>query len=180
MTDSPDTMLDVLASHARTALDDPGALTGDLAEWQARGGPSRYAIDKLDEIIAALNPALETRETFAATLTILGRHLAERQDLIEQTHDDDEQDADRLADAAKEIGAALDSLDAAIAALTAPDEPDPDGRYAIAWDYEPDNPNPHPLTLSVERFTSYAAADGYASHPDTGNTPNYYTVIETQ
>lgn len=32
-------------------------------------------------------------------------------------------------------------------------------RYAIAWDYDVDNPNPHPLTLESVSHPTYAIAD---------------------
>lgn len=111
-----ETMLDNLASEARTALDDPEYYDiRDQAQAQA------LAISKLDEIINLLNPADETREAYAATLEILGRHLAERQDVIEanelnyEEHDAETKTAYETAHDA--VGRALDALDEAIAAL---------------------------------------------------------------
>jgi hypothetical protein len=124
------TMLDQLASLARTALDDPLALPELEAEPGEFNRPSypmyrrisergrAYAIDRLDEIINTLNPAYNDRETFAATLTILGQHLEERRGMIEElTPDTVEPDtaAYRIADYS--LTFALDHIDTAIAAL---------------------------------------------------------------
>jgi len=116
--------IDQIASLARTALDDPGAIGLPYRDGVNDYDPSvatSYAIDRLDEIINALNPAEETSEAYAATLTILGRHLAERRDAIE----DRELLPAIYAEAVEEIGLALDHLDAAIAALTQDDDEDP-------------------------------------------------------
>lgn len=123
---TPAPLLDVLASFARTALDDPASLPG--LDYERPGVALAYAIDKLDTIINTLNPSEESREAYAETLTMLGRHLAERQDTIErdeltyQEHDT----ATKIAymNARVHLGLALDALDEAINALT----PEP------AWD----------------------------------------------
>ena len=108
-------LLDTLASLARTALSDPAAL--DLRE--TRDGVEEanvYAIDRLDDIIDALNPSEETLATFAATFRILGRHLAERRDYLAATDYEPEMLV-RCHEAAEYIDAALDSLDQAIRTL---------------------------------------------------------------
>lgn len=109
-------MLDVLASEARTALDDPEYYDiTDQAKAQA------LAIDRLDDIISTLNPGEDTRETFAYTLKVLGRHIADRQDAIEanelsyEDHDDETKAA--YAEAYEALTLALDYLDTAIGAL---------------------------------------------------------------
>jgi hypothetical protein len=125
-------MLDVRASYARTALDDPGCLPeGELDEAiadaelydrvfaDAAPAPTvRYAIGQMDEIINVLNPDYETRETFAATLTVLGRHLADRLERMENCTLDAEGPDKTAYDAAAEcLFSALDELDEAIAML---------------------------------------------------------------
>lgn len=144
-------LLDVLASKARTALDDPAgvgledaepvilrshlnratraasshdvgkvlaetsAVSLGIASFEKRHA---YAIARCDEIINALNPAEDTREAFAATLTLLGRHLAERQDTMEALlADTEEPDTTAYRTAAAAIVDALDNLDDAILAL---------------------------------------------------------------
>lgn len=122
-------LLDVLASLARTALDDPEALEeADMRaaiEKQLPGAnplPENlhnvYAVCMLDEIIEALNPTYETRETFVATLTILGSHLAERADVMRDV-DADVESGEKAAyeRAANRVHDALDVLDEAIGAL---------------------------------------------------------------
>lgn len=113
---APETMLDSLASLARTALDDPSGLPDELSDSaDARAG---YAIDKLDEIIEALNPSTQDRESFARTLTVLGRHVAERQDQIEALLPDvDEADREAYEEAHGALKEALDFFDHAIGAL---------------------------------------------------------------
>ena len=130
MNDTTTPLLDVLASLARTALDDPNALPEAPRPWTGKTedptlyageGYEVYAIDRLDEIINALNPAEETTEAYADTLTMLGRQLAERADKIEQDeltyeeHDDATRKAYEEAHTA--LSQALDLLDEAIAAL---------------------------------------------------------------
>lgn len=144
-------MLDVLASNARTALDDPvGVGLEDADPLQLRVALNRatraassrdvgrvmaetsaislgltsfekrhaYAIDRCDEIINALNPAEDTREAFAATLTLLGRHLAERQDTMEALlPDTEEPDTSAYELAVVALADSLNVLDVAIAAL---------------------------------------------------------------
>lgn len=111
-------LLDVLASEARTALDDPAAVGLDVNDID---GQHAFAVTALDDIISLLNPAEETRASYAATLTILGKHLAERQDEIEQAelgydgHDQATREAYQEAWGA--LKDALDCLDNAIAAL---------------------------------------------------------------
>lgn len=120
---SPDDgMLDKLASLARTALDDPEALDDPAAiavRWlELPALREAYAIEKLDEIIEALNPSYEARETFAATLTILGRHLAERADVMQEVDADEESgEKEAYEQAATLVGEALDKLDEAIDTL---------------------------------------------------------------
>jgi hypothetical protein len=111
----PPAMLDVRASYARTALDDPECLPeGELGEATTVG----YAIDQLDEIINVLNPSYETRETFAESLTVLGRHLADRLERMENCTLDAEGPDKTAYDAAAEcLFSALDELDEAIAML---------------------------------------------------------------
>lgn len=125
----PGSMLDTLASNARTALDDPGALPEPIGDQFA------YVIARMDEIIGLLNPADETRETFADTLTILGRHLAERADVMESV-DADVESGERAAyvNAAALVHRALDVLDEAIAELR-PDDPEPDAEPAKRLEY---------------------------------------------
>lgn len=125
---SPETMLDTLASNARTALDDPAGLPESVAAaygLRTASDLKAYAIARMDEIIGLLNPADETRETFADTLTILGRHLAERADVMESV-DADAESGDRAAyvNAAALVHRALDVLDEAIAELR-PEDPEP-------------------------------------------------------
>lgn len=84
-------LLDTIASMVRHAAEDPDALH-DPPRWDGNLSYSStmmrdadlrvYMINRLDELINWLNPAEETRETFAATLTMLGSHLIERRDLM--------------------------------------------------------------------------------------------------
>ena len=131
--------LDQLASFARTALDDPGALMltsehenaryiearrfaqlsekGDVDDW--RSPETCYAIACLDEIIAAVNPADFNRETARRGLAVLGRHLEElRERMSEETTDTDEPDRDAYDAAEGALMAALDAVDHAIDHLT--------------------------------------------------------------
>jgi len=130
MNDTTTPLLDVLASLARTALDDPNALPEAPRPWTGKTedptlyageGYEVYAIDRLDEIINALNPAEETTEAYADTLTMLGRQLAERADKIEQDELTYEEHDDAMRKAYEEahtaLSQALDLLDEAIAAL---------------------------------------------------------------
>jgi hypothetical protein len=64
-----------------------------------------------------LNPAEETRQNFAESLTILGRHLAERADVMESVDADPILDRPAYAVAVAHIHAALDTLDLAIEVL---------------------------------------------------------------
>lgn len=121
-------LLDVLASCARTAIDDPAGV--GLAPFELGAGEYAkvdpvalrdarvFALNRLDDIIDALNPDVESRETFAATLTMLGRHLAERQDLMRTLLGDAEAD-DRTAYyfASQMVDRALIGLAKAIDAL---------------------------------------------------------------
>lgn len=76
-------LLDQRASLARTALDDPGGLPS--GEPFSTVGPQAseadalrlYAIDQLDQLIGAINPAELTRENAAQALGILARHVAD-------------------------------------------------------------------------------------------------------
>lgn len=113
-------LLDTLASLARTALDDPAGLDiewggGDFASSET--AQRAYAISRLDDIINALNPSEETTTTFAATLTILGRHLAERRDYMAAT-DFDPETLVRSHEAVLHIDAALDAIDRAVDTLS--------------------------------------------------------------
>lgn len=121
-------LLDNIASYARTALDDYAGLPDtEQAKIRSTLAPSvnaglvAYAVERLDEIINVLNPAENTRESYAATLTMLGRQLAERADTIEQNeleyeeHDDDTKQA--YTEAHTALLQALDRLDEAIDAL---------------------------------------------------------------
>lgn len=115
-------LLDQLASLARTALDDPDSLPdGEYQQttWGGdRGNPKGYAIGKLDEIIQSLNPSTNDRQSFATTLTLLGRHLAERQDSMEALlADTEEPDTTAYRTAAAALADTLDALDDAILAL---------------------------------------------------------------
>lgn len=133
----PDDMLDQLASLARTAIDDPENLDPErmreeLESYWPGASPEGdatipslnrlYAISKQDAIINALNPAEETRETFAATLTILGRHLAERADVMRDV-DADVESGEKAAyeRAANRVHDALDILDEAMTELRGED-----------------------------------------------------------
>ena len=59
-----------------------------------------------------------TFEAFAATLTILGRHLAERQNVLEAGEYDSRDDVERQAEAVEALRRALDALDEAIGVLS--------------------------------------------------------------
>lgn len=128
--EAPPMMLDSLASFARTALTDPSAVglrpfelgAGDYAkvDGEALKAARIYAVHKLDEIIEALNPSDETRETMTDTLSVLGRHLAERADEMD-ARDAEEPDRTAYRAAASNVRAALDLVDVAIGLLT-PDE----------------------------------------------------------
>lgn len=114
-------LLDSIASKARTALDDPLALDPD--EYQERA-PREYAIDKLDCIIEALNPSWEDRETFAASLTAIGRQLEDRRERIASlTPDTEPPDSAAYWYANCELTEALDHIDNAIRAML-PEEED--------------------------------------------------------
>src|SRR5262245_5821930 len=109
--------LDVLASYARTALDDPGLMVDEQKRVVAGAG---YAIDRLDDLINAINPAELTNENAAGALTILGRHMAEVARRLEIETGD--LIPARREEAITAIGAGLDSIDEAIAALKDDDE----------------------------------------------------------
>lgn len=112
-------MLDTLASLARTAISDPyGLPDSTLPDPDDRGAGVRYALERLDDIIEALNPSDESFESFARTFTILGRHLAERADYMQASTWETEVDLGRSEDAFASIQAALDLIDEAIVALT--------------------------------------------------------------
>lgn len=131
-TDRP--LLDVLASLARTALDDPDGLPADeeqrladcATETDRRGAVpvppalALYAIDRLDEIIETLSPSLHTQGNCARSATTLGQHLAALADENAAVADDPnavEEDAVAHKAAAVSINRALDHIDAAIATL---------------------------------------------------------------
>ncbi|HEX3455281.1 MAG TPA: hypothetical protein VHS03_11685 [Gaiellaceae bacterium] len=122
------TMLDTWASEARTALTDPEALGFPHSARDAVD----YAVARLDAIIEALNPSTETRATAARTLTILGRHLAERSDVYAAT-DAEGDDADAYRDASDAIDRALDLLDEAVDAV----EPGVDARAELLYPGDP-------------------------------------------
>lgn len=124
--------LDQLASFARTALDDPDGLPEgvdvqrfDLNRIDTNASAQkaiRYAIDRLDDIIDVLNPAIESRVTMARALRVLGRHVAEIQGLCKAMADDAEpEDANAYASADYAVELALDRVDEAIQALEGTD-----------------------------------------------------------
>ena len=108
-------MLDTIASLARTAMDEGFAYDGvndtELTPEQARA----YVIDRMDDIINVLNPSMETTETFSRSLTVIGRHLADRVGTMESLMQDDGEAV--WGEAIERATAALDSLDEAIASL---------------------------------------------------------------
>jgi hypothetical protein len=112
-------MLDVIASETRTAMDEGFAYDGvndtDLSPEQARS----YVIDKMDDLIDLLNPSMETTETFARSLTVLGRHIADRLDRMQNLALDDGEEV--WGETIRATDLALDALDEAIAALTPED-----------------------------------------------------------
>lgn len=117
-------LIDQLASLARTALTDPNAIEIPVEYFRggSGNGATRYAVDKLDEIINALNPAEFDRRSFADTLALLGRQIAERQAEIEfnakqAEESGGENDAEALYDAVQNLETACDYLDDAIEAL---------------------------------------------------------------
>lgn len=119
-------LLDTLASFARTALTDKEGLPPSVAVGLERAERRAtdpgddpyllYAVDCLDDIIDLLNPGTETLETLAASVRILGRHLAERADVLRAV-DADERDAHRYRFAANRIDEALDLVDEGISEL---------------------------------------------------------------
>jgi len=109
-------LLDTLASLALTALDDPAAL-GLREHRDGFEEAKAFAMNRLNDIIDALNPDLETFETFAATFTVLGRQLAERADYLEATEYEGEEAAAR-DDAVRLVHDALDLVDKAIERLS--------------------------------------------------------------
>lgn len=125
--------LDQLASFARTALDDPDGLPEgvdvqrfDLNRIDTNASAQkaiRYAIDRLDDIIDVLNPALETRVNMARALRVLGRHVADIQSTVKLCADSDPgmRDAQAYGSADYSIELALDRLDEAIQALEGTD-----------------------------------------------------------
>ena len=56
-----------------------------------------------------------------------------------------------------------------------------DGDYALAWDHEPDNPNPHAFTMYGDRFDTYeeaeAAGQRFHNDPDDGCLGCPYVVV---
>jgi hypothetical protein len=113
-------MLDTIASLTRTAMDEGFAYDGvndtDLTPEQAKS----YVIDKMDDLIDLLNPSMETTETFARSLTVLGRHIADRLDRMQNLALDDGEEV--WGEAIRATDLALDALDEAIAAITPQDE----------------------------------------------------------
>lgn len=111
-------MLDVLASNARTVLDEGGLMLDDGEEITASNDQERilHGINFCDDIIDLLNPLMETTGTFARTLTALGRHLADRVDRMENLALDDGEEV--WGAAINAVSGALDLIDEAITALT--------------------------------------------------------------
>jgi hypothetical protein len=119
-------------SLARTALDDPGALTEQelarvVTHFTAPRSPwshglSVYAIDRIDETIGALyyEPANDARAEAVWVLTHLGRLLANVTDGL----DDQEFPSARFASAAHALEQAGDLIDGAILVLEGKDEED--------------------------------------------------------
>jgi hypothetical protein len=109
-------LLDTIASEARTALDDP-----EYYDITDQANAQALAIERLDEIIEALNPSTETREAYADTLTILGQHLAERADVIEASEvsypEHDAATREAYEEAHTALLQALDLIDTAIESL---------------------------------------------------------------
>lgn len=118
------------ASLARTALTDPAGLpegSGIATVGGPAGDPSAmvldadarsYAVDRLDEIIEALDPSLEIRENFAAALRTHGGGLATLQDTMTgPALDDPEPARSAYGLAVDKLTAALDLLDEAADAL---------------------------------------------------------------
>lgn len=125
--------LDVLASQARTALTDPGA----LGLRETRDGVCEadvYAVAQLDAIINTLNPAEWTRETAAVALRTLGRHLAEVADAAlalsgpdvvtpaDTTYAELNAEASAWFDVYDALSGALDRVDSAISSLEGEEE----------------------------------------------------------
>lgn len=110
------------ASWARTALDDPAAVTDEDLPQGARSSHVRdvtpghvlYAIDRIDDLFELLDPAEETRENLARALTEAGMIVRSIQETIALVGDDGE-DIEQEADG--HISTALDALDEAIATL---------------------------------------------------------------
>ena len=101
-------VLDAL-SRARTALDDPQGL--DLTIEDAAAG-TRYAIDRIDEVIGALRfePANDARGEARWVLMHIGRLLAAAGDAIEAELSRDPELLDDLRRAGDAIDNAYDSL----------------------------------------------------------------------
>ena len=123
-------MLDVLASYARTALDENDVQAADPdVPFTNSAGVTLYAINRMDDLIELLNPSYETTETFARTLTVLGRHLADRLEVMMNLALDDGDEVWGVAiDRATH---ALDLIDEAIASLAPPEDCD------CYWIHEP-------------------------------------------
>lgn len=117
--------LDQLASLARTALTDPDALDESVypnvrdrevaAVWPpGTDAATIYAVGRMDELIALLNPPEMTLEGAARALTVLGRHIDDvRQRLVAEC--DVEEKRSALDASLEDAG---DALDLAIAFLS--------------------------------------------------------------
>jgi hypothetical protein len=111
----------VFASWARTALDDPEAIAPeDLPRhndptWDR--SHTLYAIDRLDDLFALLDPADETRENLARALTESALIVRAIQETIAAIGEAGEPGYEDYLQADGEISSALDSLDDAIATL---------------------------------------------------------------
>lgn len=122
-----DSGLDMLASQARTALDDPGGVGlnspdrvgGTLEKQRTIDANQGFAIQRCDEIINLLNPSEWTRATAARALRVLGRHVAEVSDalILPGAYSDIGAAADVCQEAANAISDALDHVDSAIRSL---------------------------------------------------------------
>lgn len=168
---SEPSLIDTLASEARTALDDPAAI--DLRFVGAPKLAVDYAIGKLDDIIGILNPSEDTRAAYAGSLSALGRQLAERQDAMKAQegsyadHDDATAEAYREADGA--LTRALDALDEALAALAGED----DERW---WDVELSDDGDELRRYAVKAASAENAeqiARAYMPKPSASVSPLY-------
>lgn len=118
----PEPLLDELASLARTALTDPDALPDEsYPDPRARidypigtTAATIFAVERLDEIIETLNPSMEDDEHLAWAIEILGRHLAQREEVVRAYSTNL---GDRYLEASTDLMNALDLIDSAVVAL---------------------------------------------------------------